>query len=88
MDVLIIISVLNIGMVGMKMGIFVIVVLVVVIFVLGVVFDYLIFIEDGFCFWKMVMLLLIFDYCVINGIGGVDFLNDVKNEIEGYVYLV
>lgn len=82
------ISVSNIGTAGMKVGIPAIVAPAVATLALGYTFDMPVPDEEnGYRFQKTATLSLTFDHRVINGIGGADFLNDVKKEIETYEYV-
>lgn len=78
------ISVSNIGTAGMRIGIPAIVAPAVATLALGETFEQAIPDGDGYRFRKTATLSLSFDHRVINGVGGAEFLNDVKREIEQY----
>lgn len=81
------ISVSNIGTAGMKVGIPAIVAPAVATLAVGHVFDQPFRDDNGeIDFRKTATLSLTFDHRVINGIGGADFLSDVKKEIESFEY--
>ena len=78
------ITVSNIGKAGMKIGIPAIVAPAVATLAIGETYWQPVPQGDGFEFKKTATATLSFDHRVINGVGGANFLNDVKEEIEGF----
>ena len=72
----------NIGKVGLRMGIPVVVPPAVATLAVGEARDEPVATEDGFEFQKRLTLSLTFDHRVINGVGAGQFLNDLRTEME------
>lgn len=78
------ITVSNIGKAGMKIGIPAIVAPAVATLAIGETYWQPVPNDGSFDFKKMATATLSFDHRIVNGVGGANFLNDVKAEIEGF----
>jgi pyruvate/2-oxoglutarate dehydrogenase complex dihydrolipoamide acyltransferase (E2) component len=78
------VTVSNIGKAGMKIGIPAIVAPAVATLAIGQTYPLPVPDGAGFKFRSTVMATLSFDHRIANGVGAANFLNEVKQEIEGY----
>ena len=78
------ITVSNIGKAGMRIGIPAIVAPAVATLAIGETYSHPVPKDDSFEFKRMVIATLSFDHRIANGVGAANFLNDVRQEIEGY----
>ncbi len=85
-DASITLSVSNIGSASMRFGIPAIVSPAVATLALGEVFDAPVRSGEGIAWRKKAQLTLAFDHRIINGVGAADFMNDLKKEIESFVW--
>lgn len=74
----------NIGKVGLRMGIPVVVPPAVATLAVGEVRNEPVQTDDGFEFQKRLTMSLTFDHRVINGVGAGQFLNDLRSEMEAF----
>ncbi len=81
-------TVSNIGKAGMRIGIPAVVAPAVATLAFGEVFDRPIPDGDKFRFRKSVMATLSFDHRIVNGVGAGNFLNDLKQMIEGFSFVI
>lgn len=81
-------TVSNIGKAGMRIGIPAVVAPAVATLAFGEVYDQPIPDGDGFKFRKSVMATLSFDHRIVNGVGAGNFMNDVREMIEGFSFSI
>jgi len=74
----------NIGVVGMRKGIPLVVAPAVATLALGQVYDEPIPTPEGFAFRKTACLTMSFDHRLLNGIGAANFLNDLREFVATY----